>query len=143
MSYVATMGTSSCATIAIGGFKDGQHALNEAYKANPTTFVPPSVGYSVEQFYSKVLYPTAQELGRSHDLPLEKMMQGIDACDLKGKFIIATFNQTQWLAKDGYWAKELRRHGFKLVTKTNNDIGSMNYIYIRAPLEVPITAGEE
>jgi len=143
MSYAATMGTSSCATIAVGGFKAGQMELNEAYKANKKSFVCPKDGYSVDEFSSNIIYPTSQPLGRTFDMPFEKLMEDLADSALSSKFVIATINKSQWLAKDNYWGKELRRWGFKLTFKCNNSIGMMNYIYTRNPNGVEIGEGEE
>jgi len=142
MSYVATMGTSSCATIAVGGFKEGQRENNEKYKADKASLVLPKEGQSVEGFYNNTLYPTTQPLGRSYELPFEKVMEDIEACGLKTKFIIATLNIYQYNGNSEYWPNELNRWGFKLVSKTNNSIGSINYIYVRNPNVVAIEDGE-
>jgi len=141
MSHVATMGCSSCATIAIGGFKSGQIEANETYKQTGT--IPTSTGYTPGQFYSSVLFPTAQELGKSKDLPFENLMQEIAKTSLKTKFTIITINRDQYFAKDKYWHNEFKRWGFALVHKTGNNIGSTNYIYVRAPLSEEILEEEK
>lgn len=142
MSYLATLGTSSCATSAIGGFKTGQRKANEAYKATPADFNAPTDGLSVQGYYSKILHPTAQELGRTHDLPLEKLMQDIEASSMKTKLLMATLNTPQYQEDDNYWPKELKKWGFKLIAKTKNTIGTVNYMYMRNPNEVAIEEGE-
>ncbi len=142
MSYVATMGTSSCATIAIGGWKEGQKELNEKYKADPSSFKMPAGGVTVDQFYDKILFPTSQDLGRSAEMPFTKLMQDIDKGSLKTKFIIATLNLYQYQGNAEYWPNELRKHGFKLFAKCNNSIGTVNYIYMRNPNVVEIQEGE-
>lgn len=143
MTHVATAGTSSCATSAIGNFKPGQRQLNEEYKANPKSFKPPAEGLSVAQYYSQVLYPTTQALGRTHDLPFRKLMEDIEASSLKTKFFTAVINQQQYMADDHYWPKELNECGFKLSHKTKNSIGNNpNYVYVRNPNALPIEEGE-
>jgi hypothetical protein len=141
MAYVATMGCSSCATIAIGGFKGSQIEINDSYKQSGT--VPLSDGYTPAEFYSKILYPTEQKLGRSKDLPFQKLMEDIDKTSLKNKFTILTINQSQFFSKDKYWDKEFKRWGFALVHKTGNTIGETNYIYVRAPLSEQILEEEK
>lgn len=141
MTHVATMGTGSCATIAISGFKEPNRQMNEDYKKDPKAFKAPA-GMTVKEFYSSVLYPVSQPLGKTHDLPFERLMEDLEASSMKSKFIIATINDYQYQGHDNYWPKELNRHGFKLVAKTKNNIGSMNYIYTRAPLAEPIKEGE-
>lgn len=141
MTHVATMGTGSCATIAISGFKEPNQQLNEDYKKDPKAFKVPS-GMTVKAFYNEVLYPVSQPLGKTHDLPFTRLMEEIEASSLKTKFIIATINEYQYNGKENYWPKELNKHGFKLMAKTKNSIGSMNYVYVRSPLAEPIKAGE-
>ena len=142
MTHIATLGTSSCATIAIGGFKDGQREANEAYIADPKTFKGPKNGMTVDEFSSKVLYPVSQPLGKTGDYPFEKLMQDLNKSGMSGKLVIATLNQHQFMGNDQYWHKQLKKHGFKLFTKTSNNWGSVNYMYIRNPSEQKITEEE-
>jgi hypothetical protein len=135
------MGASSCATIAVGGFKDGQYEANEKYKKDKV-FEKPSEGYSVSEFYSKIIYPTSQPLGKTYEMPFEKLMKELQASPLKTKFTILVMNEYQYQAKDNYWANEANRWGFTLAYKTKNTIGSVNYVYIRNPNEVAIKEGE-
>lgn len=143
MTHIATAGISSCATISIGGFKEGQHAINEAYKADKKSWSVPKEGMSADRFYHDVLYPTSQPLGRTYDMPFERVMEEILGCSLGTKTIFAALNKNQWMMKDGYWSKELRRHGFKLFAKTGNSLGQTNYLYMRSPLAEAIVEGEE
>lgn len=143
MTKVATMGTSSCATIAINGFKHGQKEINEKYKKDGT--VPNSEGLSVEAFYKDILYPVDQPLGCSRDLPFTKLMEDITAQKhLKTKFCIATLCPYQYMGEDKYWHRELKKWGFKLVRKTRNSTmsGAVNYVYIRNPNRDPIYPGD-
>ena len=141
MPHVATMGASSCATISIGGFKaPNSYENNEAYKTSGV--VPESEGFTVKEFYSKVLYPVAQPLGKTRDLPFVKLMQDIDDSQLQTKLVVAVLNHAQRFAREGYWHNELKSFNFGLVTKTKNSIGSINYMYIRNPGIVPIEEGE-
>jgi hypothetical protein len=131
MTHVATAGTSSCATIAIGNFKAGQKELNEQYKADPEGFKIP-VGMTVGEFYTKVLYPTTQPLGKSVDLPFELLMKHVDAGPLKTKFTTIVLNHTQFMQDKNYWPTELERWQFKLLAKTKNAIGgAVNYVFAR------------
>jgi hypothetical protein len=131
MSRIATMGTSSCATIALAGFKQGQKELNEAFKAGLWEGNKQDAFDSVKNFWSKTLYPTSQPLGATDEFPFTLLMKALDESRMVDKFIIATLNEHQQQGLGGYWAKELTAHGFKLVDKTKNNIGSMCYIYIR------------
>lgn len=138
MTHVATMGTSSCATIAVGGFKDAMGGVpllgkdaNEAYKNDPQTFKNNSEGLTVKEFYDDILYPTRQDLGRTKEYPFEQLMEEIANSSLKTKYVVITLNNDQQM--NGYWPKEIERWGFELVDKTNNSIGSMNWIYTRNP----------
>lgn len=142
MTHAATMGASSCATMAIGNFKAGQKEVNDAYIANPSKFVEPPTGDSVDQFYGNTVLPTRQDLGRTKDYPFEKLMQDLEKSSLKTKFTIAVLNQGQYLGNDKYWHKQLTKWGFKLFEKTQNSIGSVNYIYSRNPNVVAITKEE-
>lgn len=141
MPHVATMGTSSCACIAIGGFNNGDsQTVNEEYKAEGV--IPETSGHSIQFFYDEVLYPITQPLGRTKDLPFEKLMEDIDASSLSTKLIAATLNLHQYHESGMYWHNELKRWGFELVTKTDNVIGTVNYIYFRNPSYIPIEDGE-
>lgn len=145
MTHIATMGTSSCATIAIGGFKDGQKELNEQYKSDKK-FTPVTTGpykLSVSDFSSNILYPTQQNLGRTYDAPFTRIMEEVENSNLNSKLIIATLNEYQYKGNSKYWHKELLSHGFSLITKCSNNWGSINYVYIRNPSKVDIKEGEE
>lgn len=133
MTHVATMGVSSCATIALAGWKEGQREKNEAYKKDPKSFKM-GPGLSVERFYHDILYPTAQPLGQTADMPFEKLMQDLEKSEMRDKFMIAVINQYQYRGNNEYWPKELNRWGFQLVDKMSNAIGSDNYVYIRNSL---------
>lgn len=141
MTHVATMGTFSCATISIGSFKGGNRDINEAYKKDPKSWVEPKEGMSVAEFSSKVLYPVDQPLGRSKDMPFEKLMQDIKKV-MSDKLIAATLNQNQFMGNDHYWPKELKRHGFRLMAKTSNNWGQVNYVYMAIPNEVKVEEKE-
>ena len=129
MTRLATMGTSSCATIAIQGFKTADKAMNEAYLADPAGYAVPTVG-TVQSFYDMVLYPTQQDLGRTGDYPFELLMKEIMEGSMKSKFKLLTLNAGQNMH---YWPEQLAKHGFILIDKTKNSIGTMNYIYAQSP----------
>jgi hypothetical protein len=131
MSRIATMGTASCATVALSGFKQGQMELNEDFKAGKLKGKVEEAGVSLDKFWNNILYPTSQPLGQTEDLPFEALMRAFGKSRMADKFVIATLNEHQQQGLDGYWVKELTSHGFKLVDKTKNNIGSMCYIYIR------------
>jgi hypothetical protein len=75
-------------------------------------------------------------------MPLEKLMQDIDASSLKTKLVMCVLNHAQYHQHGKYWPGELNRWGFKLITKTKNTIGSVNYVFMRNPNEVEIADGE-
>jgi hypothetical protein len=136
------MGTSSCATISIGGFKKGdQKKLNEEYKANKT--LPNSAGMSVQEFYDEIIVPISQPLGKTQDLPFTKMMEDITTGGLHTKLCMAVLNDYQYQGDNRYWHEELKKWDFKLITKTYNDLGTVNYVYMRNPNVREIEAGEE
>lgn len=142
MTHIATLGTSSCATIAIGGFKDGQKDANEVYIADPKTFKGPKDGMTVAEFSSKILYPVSQPLGKTGDYPFQRLMEELDKSNMSSKLVMATLNEHQFLGAGQYWHHQLKKHGFKLITKASNNWGSVNYIYMRNPSEVEITKEE-
>jgi len=131
MTHVATMGTSSCATIAIGGFNDKfgpQKQINEDYKNGKPFRLKGKE--TVSYWHDNVLYPVEQKLGKSGEYPFERLMEEIDKVeDLNTKFTIITLPSID--VANGYWPEELKRWGFIEADKTNNTIGSMNTIYIR------------
>lgn len=143
MTHVATLGTSSCATIAIGGFKGNNMADNEVYLQNPSSFKEGTSGLSVQDFSNNVLLPTSQNLGRSRDYPFEALMVAIDKSALKTKLVMATLNASQYMGNGQYWHKQLKKHGFKMIEKTQNSWGSVNYMYMRNPSRVAMTKEEE
>ena len=102
----------------------------------------PKAGLSAAAFYSDVLYPTSQPLGRSYEMPFERVMEEITASPLNSKFVILTINASQYRGNDNYWPNEFNRWGFQLTTKTKNSIGDVNYIYTRNPSVVAINDGE-
>lgn len=139
MTKIATMGTSSCATIAIQGFtnKDGyDHYLEELkYQGAPVKdrkkFVP---NKDAKWFYDTVLFPVIQELGRTEDMPFSLCMEQIDKGPLKTKYIVVTLNDFNFNFQNYFWPKLLRKHKFSLVSTTKNSIGgAINYVFVRNP----------
>lgn len=129
MTRIATMGTSSCATIAIAGFKGDQVTADKQYLDDPSSFQEPTEGLSVAGFYSNILYPVSQPLGHTHELPFEKLMKDLDASPMKTKFTIATLNSTQQNGE--YWPERLKSWGFNLIDATDNTIGQRCYVWAR------------
>lgn len=129
MSRLATMGTFSCATIAVSGFKDGDVIFNKEYEADPDKFVLKTEGMSVEEFYSKVLFPVSQPLGKTKEYPFSMLMNEIDKSKMHDKFTILVLNEYQY--SGGYWTEVVKKFGFELIDKTKNNIGSINYIFTR------------
>lgn len=132
MTCLATMGTSSCATIALQGFKDEDYHMNEKYLADTSSFVP--TNKNVDWFYGSILYPTKQDLGRTDSMPFTYLMERIkEHHKLNRKFLIATLNgyQVGPLGK-GYWIKQLKEWDFKHMHSTINSIGGgRNYVFVR------------
>lgn len=129
MTRLATMGTSSCATIAIAGFKPNQKELNEKYKESKNPEMEPK--NTIQNFYHKILWPQAQPLGHTGEYPFELLMEKIEESKMKDKFIIITLNKRQKEGDAGYWPKELKRWGFSLIDATKNNIGQPCYVYTR------------
>lgn len=129
MTRIATMGTSSCATIAIAGFKQSQIEVNEQFRKDGS--FEDTEGRTVDQFYHNILYPTDQPLGHTKEYPFDKLMQELDNSSMKDKFTIATLNAEQFNAKGGYWQERLKEWGFELMDKTKNNIGTLCYIFVR------------
>jgi len=130
MSRIATMGTSSCATIAISGFKPEDYTLNETYLTDQK-MTGKGNGLSVKEFYDEILYPTSQLLGHTAQYPFELLMGELDKSRMRDKFIITTLNKSQTEYMKGYWLKVLKKWGFVRIDKTNNDIGEICYIFTR------------
>ena len=142
MTYVATTGAHSCACISIARWDKKSREAEEEYLANGEVAVWTETGVSLDSFYEDVLYPTEQELGKTQDYPFSYLMNLIDRDErLKGKYITAVLAEYQY--ENGYWPSRLRDRGFKLVDKTNNYIGGINYIYVRNENQVEITDEEE
>lgn len=135
MTRVATMGTSSCATIAIQDFKfkpkdvANPRDWNEVYRESKSFTLE---GKSVQNFYDNILYPTDQELGRSGQYPFDALMDAIDNSSMETKFIIATLNKAQYNLNDKYWDTRLKARGFVMFDATKNSIGQECYLYNRS-----------
>ena len=130
MTHVATMGAFSCACISIAGWKDNHANLEEDYLDCPEEYedFTPKNGLTLQGFYDEILYPTVQELGRTGEYPFSLLMKKIDShSSLSGKYIVAVLAEFQV----DYWSDKLKAHGFELVDKTDNDMGTINYIYVR------------
>lgn len=129
MSRLATMGTFSCATIAVSGFRDEDLKLNQKYEEDPSAFKLDTQGLSVNQFYKDILYPISQPLGKTKEYPFSMLMEHIDKSKMSDKFTILTMNSYQH--NKPYWKEILKKFGFELIDKTNNSIGEVCYIYTR------------
>lgn len=153
MTHVATTGMGSCALISISGFSEKgnwpfKHKQeNEKYLADKSSFKGPQPIHdnepgcgTVKDFYSKVLYPTIQNLGRTGEYPFERLMEEIEECALGGKMIFICINASSY--KEGYWPDQFAKWGFDLVDSTTNQIGSTNYIYVRCPGRLPLNNKE-
>jgi len=127
MTKLSTMGASSCATIAIQGFKDSDVNLEIEYQ---TTGKYKKYKQGVNWFYNNVLYPTNQALGRTSHYPFSALMEEINRSSMRDKFIIAVLNEYQQ-HKSTFWTDLFEQHGFELVDVTHNNIGTDNYIYVR------------
>jgi len=141
MTHVETAGTFSCSQISIGWFKN-QKDMNEKYKEDKIPAPKPAGTLDCKEFYSKILFPVAQQQGKTYDMSFRELMDQIEGCALKTKMITAMLNKDQFMQDGHYWVKELKEFGFKLVTKTGNTIGQTNYFFIRNPQEQAITEEE-
>ncbi len=129
MSRLATMGTASCATIALSGFSMLDIKRDQEYLSDPSSFKYPNK--SVRWFYDEILYPTEQVLGRTDEYPFTRLMQEIGKSDMKDKFIITTLSNSQTQFEDGYWLDKLKEFDFVLLEKTDNNIGEVCHIFTR------------
>lgn len=132
MTRIATMGTSSCATIAIAGFKDPHYVMNEQYRADPNAFELPEEGLTVQQFQDQVITPIKQPLGHTKEYPFDMLMKAMDKQQtLAGKFIIITLNSYQMNNHDGYWVDRLTEWGFEKIDTTKNNQGGLCTVFTR------------
>lgn len=137
MAMLATMGAASCATMAIGQFKNDATEFNEAYladkKANRVEYKD---GHSPTWFYNSIIFPTRQDLGRTANAPFDQLMDDIEShCAMSKKFIIATLSPYQNNIQE-YWKTRLLARGFELIDTTKNSTmgGDVNYVYVRNPV---------
>lgn len=133
MTRVSTSGMSSCATIAISGFKQEDYEMEMAHQKDPSEFSKPASGMSCWVFYNNVLYPTSQPLGKTGEYAFSALMAAINESSLKTKLITVALPSFQISYKDYFWPKLLKEHGFEEVAQTKNTIGSVNVIFIRNP----------
>lgn len=134
MTKLATMGTSSCATMALQGFREEDIQLNRKWMSGELDFAEPN--FSVRRFYDDVLYPITQDLGRTDDYPFDLLMKRINNHIKMGKkFLIATLDPYQvFIAGGSYWLPRLEHWGFEHIHTTKNSIGDKdNYIFVRDP----------
>ena len=124
MTKLATMGASSCGTIAIQGFKNEDIVLEQEYLKTGEFNEPEE---NVQWFYDEVLYPTDQDLGRTADYPFTLLMDRIDQSGMCSKFIIAVLAEFQLME----WEDKLKARGFEQMDKTYNEIGCWNFIFVR------------
>lgn len=149
MTRIATMGTSSCATISIQGFKSQDMVINKKYMDNPGAWKGPtpfdsggeysteSVG-SVGSFYERILYPTDQDLGYTHDYPFDALMKELSGHKMNDKLICAVVPHSNngWGSEVAdYFFERLHAWGFHLRERTMNSIGGTNYLWIRSEQE--------
>lgn len=137
MTTLCVMGTRSCATISIGGFKGDNYDRNEAYKKDKSSFNENNLTKTVQWFRDNILMPISQPVDQTDDYPFQALMDAIDESDMKPKALFAVLNQSQLQINSGYWKKELLRNGFTLIGKNQNNWGSMNYIFVRNMTMVP------
>lgn len=136
MTRLATMGTSSCATLSISGWTSTDKNLEKSYMDDPKGFTPvePSTRGDVplKNFGDKILYPLSQPMGESYDYPFSYIMEHLDngSTSLGAKFIIITLNDNQHNVDD-FWVSRLKDRGFELIDQTHNNAGGLNYIYTR------------
>lgn len=155
MPRLATTGNTSCASMAIGGFKFRWDPIkdNEEYLADKNNYVlyensdcklddlerSAKSSLSVGDWFNKIMFPVAQDLGESRDYPFDMLMDLIEKNeDTHTKHLSVLINQRQYMEKDMYWPKRFKERGFKLCNKFNNDIGYVNYLFEKTPLSVPI-----
>lgn len=144
MTYIATTGAHSCACISIARWDLASRNAEELYlvKKERTTWNEYPESLNLYEWYDSVLYPTEQELGKTYDYAFSHLMDMIDGDErLEGKYITAVLAEYQY--EKGFWPERLRARGFKLVDKTNNHIGGINYVYIRNNNRVEIDDDEE
>lgn len=138
MTKIATMGTSSCATFAINGFKPEDIDMEKVFRVSTPKdrkVLVSKAAKAIQDWYKEVLYPIDQKLGHSKDHSFSAIMQAISAHpQLNKKYLIATLpSYCLNLTCEGYWGKVLKWWGFELVTSTVNSTvqGSVNHILVR------------
>lgn len=157
MAYLATTGTHSCAVLSIGGVKCAttvSETMYESYKSKDKKLTEEQVkkvsdlykscAVDVGNFYNKILYPVSQPLGstRRH-YPFSMLMDVINKHPrLRGKPIFMVLADFQKVAGKVN-INTLKEYGFKLHSKTNNNLGGICYILIKNDKPVEILEGEE
>lgn len=157
MAYLATTGTHSCAVLSIGGVKcytKVSETMYENYKNKDEQLTKEQWGKvrclyaecksDVNSFYSKILYPIGQPLGSTkRHYPFSMLMDIINKHPrLKGKpifMVLADFQKVSGKVD----MNTLKEHGFKLHSKTHNNIGGICYIFIKNDKPVEILENEK
>lgn len=135
MARLSTMGTASCATMAIGYFKYDKIEDNELYlhEGKRKEYIN---DHDVDWWLDEILTPLEQELGQTDSVPFDQLMDDIEEDDtLNRKFCICTLNAFQH-DTNGYWKDRLIARGFRHFHTTKNNMGGINYLYLRDPAEV-------
>ena len=145
MTQIVTMGTKSCAAIALAGFGGEQQQINEQHIKGEYPHIVPNGESSAQDFWDNVLMPLSQPLGESAHYPFDMLMDIIDEGSdygedgkFKGKFIIVTLNDNQYNYGHKYWPKRLAARGFTLIDKTDNTSGMICYFFTRNNRRVDI-----
>lgn len=141
MTRLATMGTSSCATLSISGWHTEDKKLQELYENGGYKYDPDAKtergDCSLTQFGDKLLYPLSQPMGETYDYPFSLIMDyldnvnelGVHKTSLGAKYIAITVSDYQHNAD--FWPPRLAERGFEKIDQTHNNAGELCHIYVR------------
>lgn len=132
---IATAGCHSCATISINGWGssvDVPEGMEEQLYEEARL--------ALDIFYHDVLYPTAQKLDATPRFPFPTLMKALEEHNYLSKkvcfAVLAEFQEEEWRPR-------LEEHGFRFVEAVDNEIGTINYVFIRNGNPVDVSDVEE
>jgi hypothetical protein len=123
MSRICVSGTYSCAALSLAGYKAKDLEMEKEWQAGPKT-VPDECVKDVADFYSNVIVPTSQPLGKTEEWPISALLLACEEVDcMSTKYFTVVLNKSQFRGNNYFWPNLLQKHRFKVTDKTFNELG--------------------
>ena len=119
MPKLETSGTICCGYVSLSDFNTW-HEEEADY-------------YDVYEFREYYLLSEPSAYGCTGVYEIDSLMETVNKVFSKGVTMQAILNEDQYILRDKYWPKKLRKHGFQLVRRFDNPTGNICFVYIRVP----------